>query len=199
MPAGKKKPRPRRGGTALDTPENKAKFLEVYAETCRVKDAAFAAGMASYRTVYEWRKRDPEFAAAWDSIKNEALADSIEDEIVRRGLHGIDEPVIYKGELCGAWVDKDGKEVSAGDETAVAFRPLTVRKYSDTCLLALANANIARYTRVRHELSGPGGGAIPVVDVTDHVEIARRVGFALAQGLQLARAQQGQLIEHERA
>ena len=156
-------------GQSKRTPENKRKFLEALGETFNVAEAADIAGLSRTR-LYAWRKADPTFGAEWDEIKSTQGADSIENEIARRGLRGVDEPVIYQGRLAGAWVDKNGKEVSPGDVKAVAFKPLTVRKYSDTLLLALANANLAHKYRQRHEHTGAGGGPIKTEN-TDGVSV----------------------------
>lgn len=169
------------------TPENREKFLEVLGETCSVTAAAQAIGM-SRANIYRWRDADADFKTAWEEVKKSLGADSIEDEIVRRGIRGVDEPVFYQGRLAGMWVDADGKEVAPGNEKAVAFKPHFIRKYSDTCLMALANANLPHKYRHRYEHSGPGGGPIPVKDETAPLEIARRVAFILAQGV----ATQGQ-------
>lgn len=169
------------------TPENRALFLTTLAEAGSVAEAYRAVGIAK-QTAYNWRAAHEDFAAEWDTVKATLAADSIEDEIIRRGIRGVDEPVIFKGQLAGCWVDKDGKEVAPGSEEAAAFKPLTIRKYSDTCLMALANANIPHKYRLRHEHSGPNGGAIPVEDKTDPLVVARRVAFVLAQGVQAAKA-----------
>lgn len=94
------------------TPKKRKLFLETLADTCNVRDSCKAAGIAR-NSVYLWRKADAKFAKEWE----EALdlgADALEDEAVRRGRDGVDEPVFYKGEMCG-----------------------TVRKYSDTLLIFL--------------------------------------------------------------
>lgn len=109
-------------------------FLAALAETGVVRDACEAAGIGR-RTAYHLRERDPEFAAKWDEALEDA-ADLLETEAVRRARHGVKKPVVYKGQLCGTWVDRDGNVV---DQTAPGARmvPLAVTEYSDTLLIFL--------------------------------------------------------------
>ena len=90
-------------------------FLARLAQDGDVSKAAEAAGVGR-ATVYEHRDQEPELCAQWDEAIEIAL-DRLEAEVVRRGLEGWLEPVYYMGEAVG-----------------------TVRKYSDTLLLAKLNA-----------------------------------------------------------
>lgn len=95
-----------------DTFRNKAElvFLETLAQTGNVSKASEAAKL-DRSNFYLLRKRDEEFAKAWD----EALDISkgvLHDEALRRAVDGVDKPV-YQG----------GKKVG------------TVREYSDTLLI----------------------------------------------------------------
>lgn len=99
------------------TPQReKALFLEALAEIGVVSYAASAAGVER-STPYVWRKKDPEFAAAWDSALEESI-DALEVEARRRALVGTDKPVFYQGKECGR-----------------------VREYSDTLMCFLLTAN----------------------------------------------------------
>lgn len=96
-------------GTAL----KKTRILATIRATGgNVSKACEAAGI-SRRTVYNWREEDLVFAAAWDEAV-EFGTDELEEEARRRAFAGVDEPVFYQGEECGA-----------------------VRKYSDTLLIFL--------------------------------------------------------------
>ena len=97
-----------------------------------VCEACIAAGVAR-RTVYDWRKQDPEFAAAWDDSIEEAH-DRMEEEMWRRGIDGFDRPVIYKGEITGQYTD-----------------------YSDSLLQTLARGNRPNKFKDRTEHSTPPG------------------------------------------
>lgn len=106
------------------TPERKARFLEVLADTCSPKQASAAVGIVRSTAFYH-RRNDMEFAAAWDRAIEEAL-DAVLEESYRRAVVGVDEPVIHQGRLA---VQVDAE---TGEE-----RPLTVRKHSDRLLEVL--------------------------------------------------------------
>lgn len=92
------------------TPERQSEFLAVLSETANVSRACEIARVAR-RTVYEWRADDEAFRSAWDAAVEIGLS-ALEDEAVRRGHEGWDEPVFHKGQQCGV-----------------------VRRYSDTLLI----------------------------------------------------------------
>jgi hypothetical protein len=101
------------------TPERKALFLEVLAETCSPKLASQAVGIARSTAFYH-RTNDLEFRQAWDRAVDEAL-DAVLEESYRRAVTGVDEPVIFQGAISK---DAEGKL-------------LTVKKYSDRLLEVL--------------------------------------------------------------
>jgi transposase-like protein len=72
------------------TPEKDAKFFEFLSQGASVTAAARAAGYTRSR-VYEWRKADAEFAAAWDDSLGRGT-DLLEDEALRRAMDGVEEP-----------------------------------------------------------------------------------------------------------
>src|SRR5262245_49215529 len=73
-----------------------AAFLEALALTGIVSKAAELAKID--RTwVYDLRREDPTFAAAWaEALRN--ATDLLIEEARRRAYEGVDEPVIYKGQ-----------------------------------------------------------------------------------------------------
>ena len=95
------------------------RFLEALADTGSVINAVAVAGTSRTR-VYELRKADPVFAAAWEEAEDIA-ADRLEEEARRRAVEGVAEPLVSAGKLVRG---DDGK-------------PITVRRYSDNLLLAL--------------------------------------------------------------
>lgn len=110
-------------------------FLGALIETANVTTAAERADVGR-ATVYDHRKRDPDFAKAWDEAK-EIGADALEDEAVRRAKEGTLKPVFQGGELVGH-----------------------VREYSDTLLIfLLKGAKPAKY-RERFELTGKDGAPL---------------------------------------
>jgi len=97
-------------------------FLKALAETGVVSTAVAIAGTSRTR-VYELRKRDTAFADAWDEAEEKA-ADALEAEAWRRGVAGVQEPVVSGGKVVR---DDDG-------------HPIAIRRYSDNLLLALLKA-----------------------------------------------------------
>lgn len=74
-------------------------YLTELARAGRKHGAAKAAGL-KMSFIQDLRKDDPEFAEA----EREALqvyGESLEKEAHRRGVEGWDEPVFYKGDVCG--------------------------------------------------------------------------------------------------
>jgi hypothetical protein len=65
-----------------------------------VRGAAEAVGYKSATTLYQYRSEDPVFAKDWDNAMV-AAGDVIEQEVIRRGIEGIDKPQWYKGEVVG--------------------------------------------------------------------------------------------------
>ena len=143
------------------------KFL---AELRRTGNHSAAARVAKIdRTVpYKARQDDPAFAEAYQDALDEAC-DGLELEARRRAHDGVDEPVIYQGELCGAWLDNDGNVVSK-DTPGAKLVPLSVKKYSDGLLLALLKAHRPAIFRdnVKMEHTGAAGGPIHHKVNADH-------------------------------
>lgn len=115
----------------------KAAFLAAFAETGNVTAAAKAADIN--RTLhYQWLETDTDYAKRFEEAREQAV-ERMEREALRRAIEGWEEPVFHKGEVCG-----------------------TVRKFSDTLLIFLLKGNAPQKYRERHEVSGPGGGAVQV-------------------------------------
>jgi hypothetical protein len=114
------------------TPAKQAMFLKVLEETGHVAHAASTIKVHR-RRLYEWRDADPDFAAAWDDAL-EAYTQSLEAEADRRGMHGVPEPVYWRGEEVG-----------------------TIQKYSDTLLMFRLNGMRPEKYRQRHEHTGKDG------------------------------------------
>lgn len=140
------------------TDQRKATFLAELGRHGILMRAARAASPHSTTgaatTFVEARRRDPEFAAAWDMAMEDARAE-VEHEIYRRAQEGIEEP-IYGGKY---------RESVVG----------TVRRYSDRLLELRARALLPAYRdatsinvnrRVTHELD-PGllGDAVASVAI----------------------------------
>lgn len=106
----------------------KAAFLAAYEQNCSVVKSAKVAGIAR-RTHYDWMANDQEYTALFHEAHQEAV-DRLEREARRRAIRGVKEPVYYKGEVVGY-----------------------KRKYSDTMLAMLLNANLPEKYR-RYEYGG---------------------------------------------
>lgn len=84
---------------------------------------------------YRWLREDETYRPRVESAIEEAN-DAIETEIIRRGQHGYDEPIVYQG------------KISINPETG---KPLCVRKYDTTLLIFLAKAKMPEKYRERTE------------------------------------------------
>lgn len=112
-------------GTPLKfTPKLQDAFLCVLESTASPKKAAETIGVPRV-TVFDRKAKDPEFRKRWEAAMEIAL-DAMMDEGYRRAVLGVDEPVIYQGQLA-TYKDK----VSGEDS------PLTVKRYSDRLLEVL--------------------------------------------------------------
>lgn len=131
-----------------------ARFLEELAKGLSHSAASAASGLAK-RTAYDRRAADPEFAKAWDEAEQTGT-DRMEDELLRRAVDGVDEPVFYLGQVVGH-----------------------VKKFSDTALIFALKARRPEKYRERFEHTGANGGPIETKDVGD-LDVARRIAFVLA-------------------
>jgi hypothetical protein len=125
------------------TPEKLTAFCAALAETCNVGKAAGAVGISRY-TAYKWRQDDPDFASRWDEAMRAGLL-TLEDEMHRRAIEGVAEPVLHQGQptyLTEHYKDNEGKDqVRVRRDEHGQPIPMTVRKYSDTLAIFLAKAH----------------------------------------------------------
>lgn len=104
----------------------KVAFLAAYSECGNITQAAEIADTARSNH-YVWLNDDPDYPAAFAEADKQAI-DKLEQEARRRAVHGVEEPVFHKGEICG-----------------------TVQKYSDTLLIFLMKgANPVKYRENTH-------------------------------------------------
>lgn len=78
----------------------KPQFIEAYRRLGTITAAAEAAGVAR-GTHYEWLRNDPEYAAEFRQAE-EAVADMLEREAIRRAVEGTERFVYHQGEVVGA-------------------------------------------------------------------------------------------------
>lgn len=154
-------------------------FLMTLAEAGLVGEAAQSAGI-NRSTAYRWYSSDVEFAQAWDAAI-EASADLLEREARRRAIDGVEEPVIYQGQMTPVYeyeadgrmrmaelVEKGADGIEVRTRTPVQARNpdgtlkwLTVRRPSDSLLQFLLKGRRPDVYRERFEHSGPGGKDLP--------------------------------------
>lgn len=127
--------------------------MDALAKTGNVTDSARAAGVARPH-VYEWKRDDPAFAAAWDDALEQA-ADVMEREALRRAVEGTEKPIF--GSL--------GYRMGSG-------KIGQVREYSDTLLIFLLKGARPEKYRERNEITGSGGGPIVIRQFTDALNTA---------------------------
>ena len=101
-----------------------AAFLAAYAECGNLTIAAQIAGTA-LRSHYNWL-RNPEYRERWGEARDNAV-DLLAAEARRRALDGVEEVVIYGGQLCYPMLPS-GKR---------STKPLTIRRYDSNLLMFL--------------------------------------------------------------
>lgn len=158
------------------TPEKLTAFCAALAETCQVGKAAAAVGISRY-TAYVWRKDDPEFAERWDDAMKAGLL-TLEDEMHRRAVDGVAEPVLHQGQptyLTEHYTDDDGApQVRVRRDEHGQPIPMTLRKYSDTLAIFLAKAHAPDKYRENSKIEMSGSLALTTLsDEEVEAEIAR--------------------------
>jgi hypothetical protein len=128
-----KKKRKKRQKAPTRSPPKKVmtRFCEALADHGVVRYAAEDAGI-DHTTAYKWRKRNAEFAEAWDAAL-EMSTQKLERVAFERAAEGWDEPVFYNGIECGA-----------------------KRRFSDTLAIFLLKARRPEVYRERHEITHSG-------------------------------------------
>lgn len=132
----------RRQGQRLTAEERRDlqdRFLKSFAKTANVA-ASCREAKIDRATLYRWQEHDTAFTVRYYQAEADA-EDVIRAAIRTRGVHGWDELV-----------------VSAGKVVMFNGEPLTVRRYSDACLLALAKARVPEF-REKVDLNVRGGVA----------------------------------------
>lgn len=131
-------------------------FLAALAQLPVVRDACEAAGV-SRRTVYRTRKQDAQFAQAWQDALAEGV-DAVELEAFRRGVVGVDEPIIHAGQVVG-----------------------TRRAFSDGLLALVLEARRPEVYARRVEVTSPDGSAAEAPATQDPRTRALRIARMLAE------------------
>ena len=113
-------------------PLQKKVFCESLAKMGTIRFACEQAGI-SRDAYYAWVGDDEVFRSSV-SEAIETYKESLEEEVHRRGMVGIEEPVVYQGKLSMVAVDE--KDPTKGE------RPLTINKKSDILLIFKAKAEM---------------------------------------------------------
>lgn len=134
-------PQPKKNGeiTLRGAPKTiaaKRKFLSAYANCGGVILAAAKLSGIDRGTHYDWLESDPNYRAAFDEAKEEAI-ELLEAEAIRRGVLGWKEPIYQGG-------------VKVGDVT----------RYSHALLIFMLKARRPEVYRERFELTGKDGSAL---------------------------------------
>jgi hypothetical protein len=162
--------------TPNERKEKQALFLTALGKCASIKQAALVAGV-SRATVYRWQQSSATFRAAVEEANKEAN-DTIDDEIVRRAIEGIEEPLVSMGKLVfleEPLLDEDEKPLLDEKNRPILriVGQVKVRKYSDPLLLALAKSRMKKYRDrvdldLLEQINEQTGGAlqIPTKDLT---------------------------------
>lgn len=149
------------------TPEVQEVFLQVLEDTASPKQAAQACGI-SRRLAFEYKQNDVEFRTRWEKAIDVAM-DALLDEAYRRACLGVEEPVIYQGQLSTT------RDPQTGDE-----RPLTVRKHSDRLLEVLLKFRygdqMADRLRVKVEDTGLSADALLAMPADERAQLVALLG-----------------------
>lgn len=159
-------------------------FLEHLRTSCNVAGSCRAVGISS-TAVYALRDKDADFAAAWDDALEDAY-DYLEAEARRRAFDGVEEPVVYQGQLTPVFErDENGKPLQDDDGNWVqAKNPdgspkfLTVRKYSDGLAQFLLKGYRRRKFGEKLELTGKDGGPVAIDETARAARVAQLMALA---------------------
>lgn len=171
-------------------------FLEALRATGNVAASCRAVDVSS-ALVYGLKARDADFACDWDNALEDAT-DTLELEARRRAVQGVDEPVVYQGQLTPVWerdadgelvmqeyeagTDKDGKPVMGQRprQLVINGKPqwLTVNKKSDPMLMFLLKGLRKKYGTETTELTGKDGAPIQLDASTRAARVASLMELA---------------------
>jgi len=160
---------PRKASAKLRTMDGRK--LELFLAALRRRPVvayACEASLVSRTDAYRTRRENPEVAKAWDDALEDGI-DRAEAEAFRRGSEGFNEPVIHQGQVAVVTepvLDDEGN-VQFNEKGQMRMRPvlddkgntipLSVKKFSDTLLIAVLKARRAAYRVERTELTNPDG------------------------------------------
>lgn len=123
-------------------------ILAILGKCGSVKQACAVAGVER-KTFYNWKENNKAFEEAV-RIADEEANDTIDDEIVRRAIEGVEEPLVSMGNVIYEEIpafDENGDEIldHYGRPKMKRGARITTHKYSDSLLLALAKSRMSKY------------------------------------------------------
>lgn len=125
----------------LDLPSVKqAEFLAAYSRLGHITLAAAVAGV-NRSSHYSWMKEDPTYLERFQAAHEQAL-DYVEDVVMESATQGIEEPVIYQGQLSYLPLFDEAGNVVRDENGYIKLsnKPLTVRKRNDVAAFFLLKA-----------------------------------------------------------
>lgn len=138
--------------TLIDKAATKARICELISDGQTLAEILRGEDMPGRRTVYDWIKDDPDFAAAMD-VARDMGADAIAEEALR----------IADTPLEGVEIEIEGKHRKEKHGDMLGHRKLQV----ETRLKLLAKWHPKKYgEKVTTEHTGPGGGAVQFEKIT---------------------------------
>ena len=143
---------------------------------------ACAAAEVSYSVQAAHRAKDADFAAAVDDAFEESH-DILEAELLHRSLHGVDEPVVHKGELTYLLDQEAAPDPDTGRLPLLLGangmpQVLTINKKSDTLLMFALKGRRKAYSTERTELTGANGTPVVIDTSTRAARVAALVALA---------------------
>ena len=163
--------------------DRREKFCQIIALTGNVSEACRQVNIVR-STAYVTRKKDKVFADLWDEAE-ETAADAIEAEMWRRGVDGVDRPVVYQGEIRPK-LNASGEKMLGEDGMPI---PLTIKEFSDPLLIQMAKAKRPEKFNERLQVEGLGGGNL----IVEHVISLKRRTPEMGE----EKLEDGPIIEHE--
>lgn len=144
------------------TPEVQEVFLQVLEDTASPKQAAQVCGI-SRRLAFEYKQNDLDFRRRWEQSIQIAM-DALLEEAYRRAVVGVDEPIIYQGQVSTAIDPHTGEQ-----------RALTVKKHSDRLLEVMLKFHygdeMAERLRVKVEDTGLSADGLLRMPATERAQL----------------------------
>lgn len=159
-------------------------FLQHLRTSCNVAESCRQVGVAS-GVAYALRKTDADFAASWEDALEDAY-DYLEAEARRRAFEGIEEAVVYQGQLTpilereanGQYkLDDDGNPIQSRNQDG-SLKYLSVRKYSDSLAQFLLKGYRRKKFGEKIELTGKDGGPVAIDETARAARVAQLMTLA---------------------